>query len=153
MHRLRSKTDKNSGIDFYFDSISRFFFLNEKGNATVDFSMFKGSFEDSSVLGKFPHHVSWELWLCAKTSNTVSNYVYRYPIEFVRRENPLYTSFEENGSWNASRAPKNIRGCCSKWNNVLRLVPSLQRRWLRCWRLSTWKKAKNLWKRWFGGIT
>ena len=60
-------------------------------------------------------------------------------------------SFKENGGWNASRAPKSLRRCCSKWNNVSWLVPSLQRRWFRCWRPSAWRKAKNLRRRWIGG--
>ena len=32
------------------------------------------------------------------------------------------------------------------------LVPLLRRRWFRCWRLSAWRKAKNLRRRWIGGI-
>ena len=28
------------------------------------------------------------------------------------------------------------------------LVPSLQRRWFRCWRPSAWRKVKSLWRRW-----
>jgi len=39
-----------------------------------------------------------------------------------------------------------------KWNNVPWLVPSLQRRWFRCWRPFAWKKAKNLRRRRIGGI-
>ena len=42
---------------------------------------------------------------------------------------------------------KSLRRCC-KWNNVLWLVPSLQRQWFRCWRPSPWRKANNLRRRW-----
>ena len=31
-------------------------------------------------------------------------------------------------------------------------VPTLQRRWFRCWWPSAWRKAKNLRRRWIGGI-
>ena len=61
-------------------------------------------------------------------------------------------SFKENGGWTASKAPKRLRRCCSKWNNVPWLVPSLQRRWFRCWRPSTWRKTKNLRRCWNADI-
>ena len=60
----------------------------------------------------------------------------------------FFPLFEENGGWSGSRAPKSLRRCCYKWNNVPWLVPSLQRRWFRCWRPSAWRKAKNLRRRW-----
>ena len=50
-------------------------------------------------------------------------------------------SFEENADRSASRAPKNLRRCSSKWNNVPWLVPSLRRRWFRCWRPETFENA------------
>ena len=55
----------------------------------------------------------------------------------------------KSGDWSASRAPKSLPRCCSKWNNVPWLVLSHQRRWFRCWRPSAWRKAKNLRRRWF----
>ena len=42
-----------------------------------------------------------------------------------------------------TEAPKSLRWCCSKWNNVPSLVPSLQRRWFRCWWPHAWRKAKD----------
>ena len=62
--------------------------------------------------------------------------------------NNFLLSFKENSGWSASRASKSLRRCCSTWNNVPWLVPSLQRRWFRCWRPSARRKAKNLRRRW-----
>ena len=55
----------------------------------------------------------------------------------------FFLSFKENGGWSASRAPKSLQRCSSKWNNVPWLVPSLQRRWFRCWRPSAWKESRK----------
>ena len=65
-----------------------------------------------------------------------------------------FTSFIRRKRWlkSAPRAPKSLRRCCSKGNNVPWFVSSLQRRWFRCWRPSAWRKAKNLRRRWIGGI-
>ena len=64
------------------------------------------------------------------------------------QEVSIFFSFEENGGWSASRAPKRLRRCCSKWKTVPWLLPSLQRQWFWCWRPSAWRKAKNLRRRW-----
>ena len=85
----------------------------------------------------FWRHILLVMWKCLMLCQII-----------VICEKCWFSSFEENGGWSASRAPKSLRRCCSKWNNVPWLVSSLQRRWFRCWRPSAWRKAKKLRRRW-----
>ena len=79
------------------------------------------------------------LWIDGSSSKFWS--ILTYP----KRHESSLDIFEEKGGWSASRS---LRRCFFKWNNVSWLIPSLQRRWFRCWRPSVWRKAKNLWRRW-----
>ena len=79
---------------------------------------------------------------CVEMSDSVPN----------NRSVDFLLSFEENGSWSASRAPKSLRSCNCEWNNVPRLVSALQRRSFRCWRPSAWRSAISHRRRRIGGI-
>ena len=110
----------------------------------VDFEIYKTSWTKlRHVVNKpFWHISNFDLALCENVWFNAKESSFAGSVNFL-------LSFQENGSWYASRAPKSLRRCCSNLSERTSRdwFRRFKRRWFRCWRPSAWRQAKNLRRR------